>query len=334
MSLKQIADMTGVSVSTVSRVLNDTSPTCASSETRDRIWEAARQIGYQPNEAARQLKKKSDSAPAARRVTIILARVASVEEDPFFLELFRSLEAELMKQGTIITQVIYAEESLSRTVSDSDGVIILGRCSKDLLSQIEAQNRNIVGIWRNSMDFDVDEVICDGEKAAAMAMDYLLSLGHQRIAYIGDCSYESRYVGYCNTLISHRISMDYSLIKQTNQTMEEAQSAFRELLEMKSSGKNDFSAVFCANDVSAIGVLDLLNGEKKKVRESVSVISIDDIEESQSTKPLLSTIHVPRDEMAHMAVLLLLDRINRLHLEPVRIEFPCRVIARDSCHPV
>ncbi len=347
MSLKKIAEMTGVSVSTVSRVLNDKSPTCASADTRDKIFAAAREIGYIPNEAARQLKKMDgtqdsrsgdsqsvSSSPAARRVTIILARVTSLDEDPFFLELFRSLEAELMKQGTVIDQVVYAEESLPKTVSASDGVIILGRSSKRLLDEIRAQNQNMVGIWRNSMDFDVDEVICDGEEAARLAMDYLLSLGHTRIAYIGDCSYESRYVGYCNALIRNRISMDYSLIKQTNQTMEEAGPAFCELLDMKTSGKNDFSAVFCANDVTAIRVLELLHAEKKKIRESVSVISIDDIEDSQSTKPFLTTIHIPRDEMAHMAVTLLLDRIGRLHREPVRIEFPCRVIVRDSCYPV
>ncbi len=334
MSLKKIAEMTGVSVSTVSRVLNDASPTCASAETRDKIWAAAREIGYQPNEAARQLKKKEEPAALTRRVTIIMARVASAqaEADPFFTELFRSLEAELMRQGTVITQVLYAEETLPKKISDSDGVIIVGRCSRDLLNQIAAQNRNVVGIWRNSMDFDVDEVICDGEKAARMAMEYLLFLGHQKIAYVGDCSYESRYVGYCDTLIQNRMAMDYQLIKQTNQTKEEAKTAFQELLDLKQEDKEAFSAVFCANDVTAIGVLEILAAQKKKVRDSVSVISIDDIEEAQNTKPFLTTIHIPRDEMAHMAVSLLLDRIGRLHREPVRIEFPCRVIERDSCY--
>ncbi len=338
MSLKKIAEMTGVSVSTVSRVLNDSSPNCASAETRDRIWEAAREIGYQPNEAARQLKKSGGSDPSsadsARQVTILLARVTSLDADPFFLELFRSLEADLMKQGTVIEQVIYAEESLPSPVKDSDGVIILGRCSRTLLKEISKQNQNVVGIWRNSMDFDVDEVICDGEEAARMAMDHLLSLGHRRIAYIGDCSYESRYVGYCNALIQNHISIDYQLIRPTNQTSGEAGTAFRELLDAKISGRNDFSAVFCANDVTAVQVLEILGKEKKKIRDSISVISIDDIEESQNTKPLLTTIHIPRDEMAHMAVTLLLDRIDRLHREPVRIEFPCRIIQRDSCHAV
>ncbi|MCD8197228.1 MAG: LacI family transcriptional regulator [Lachnospiraceae bacterium] len=334
MSLKKIAEMADVSVSTASRVLNNATPVCASRETQDRIWEAARAIGYVPNETARKLKKAAGAPVKARSVTIVMARVASLEADPFFYELFRSLEVELMKQNMVIGQILYAEESLAENPLETDGFIILGRCSRKLLERIGACSRNIVGVWRNSMDFNVDEVICDGEKAAELAMGHLLSLGHRRIAYIGDCSYESRYIGYCNTLFRNHISMDYSLIRPTDQSREQAETAFCELLEQKISGKADFSAVFCANDVTAVHVLEILSKQKKKLRETISVISIDDIEESQNTRPFLTTIRIPRDEMAHMAVKLLLDRIERGHKEPVRIEFPCRIVQRESCYPV
>ncbi len=332
MSLKEIAAMTGFSVSTVSRVLNNTSSTCASEETRNKIWAAARETGYMPNEAARQLKKAEETAPETKGISIVLARVASLDEDPFFSELFRSLEIDLMKQNTRIDQVVYAEKSLPHPLMDSDGVIILGRCSYSLLKEITDRNRNVVGIWRNSMDFHVDEVICDGEKAAELAMQHLMSLGHHHIAYIGDCSYESRYVGYCNTLIQNHISMDYNLIKQTNQTREAAEEAILELLEEKRAGEADFSAVFCANDISAIRVLEVLRRENRKKKQTISVISIDDIAESQNTRPYLTTIHIPREEMAHMAVTLLLDHIHRGHREPVRIEFSGRVVQRESCY--
>lgn len=182
------------------------------------------------------------------------------------------------------------------------------------------------------MNFNVDEVICDGKKAAEMAMKHLFSLGHERIAYIGDCSFESRYVGYCDMLIRNSIPMDYDLVRQTNQTMEEAHTVFEELLEEKLAGKTDFTAVFCANDSTAISVLKLLQTKKRQLKLPISVISIDNIEESQNTKPYLTTIHIPRREMAHMAVQLLLDRIHGEHEETIRIEFPCRVINRDSCY--
>lgn len=331
MSLKKIASLVGTSVSTVSRVLNNTSPTCASKELQDKIWAAAREINYQPNETARSLQKSGTATQSAPHISIVLARISTLEEDPFFLELFRDLEIELLKQKATVDHVVYADESFHQDLSDSSGVIILGRCSNKLLDNITTQNQNVVGIWRNPMNFNVDEVVCDGKKAAEMAMKYLFSLGHQRIAYIGDCSFESRYVGYCDTLIRNNIPIDYELIKQAT---EDEETAFSELLEKKLTGNTEFTAVFCANDKTAICVLNLLKVKKRQLKHPISVISIDNIEASQNTQPYLTTIQIPRGEMAHMAVALLLDRIARNHKEAVRIEFPCRIVQRDSCYPV
>ena len=163
MSLKKIAQMTGVSPSTVSRVLNNVSSTCASKEVCDKIFEAAREIGYQPNENARNLKKSSGDTKPHRHISIVLARIKDLQDDPFFYELFRNLELSLFENQTIIDHVIYAEEKNSQTyskdtkrtkgilkdISDSQGVIILGRCSEKLLDEIMSFNSNIVGIWRN-----------------------------------------------------------------------------------------------------------------------------------------------------------------------------------------
>lgn len=333
MSLKQIASMVGTSVSTVSRVLNNTSPSCASKDLQDKIWNAAKEIGYQPNEAARTLKKGGESDSRLSRIIIVLARVAA-EEDPFFSELLRSLEIELFRQKAVIDEVIHADGPFQKDFSNANGIIILGRCSSALLKQISEKNKNIVGIWRNSMNFNIDEVICDGKKAAQLAINHLLSLGHQRIAYIGDCSYESRYVGYCDILFQNNIPLDYELIKQTNQTKKETEIAFSKLIEDKLTGKTDFSAIFCANDYTAIHVLELLGQQKPGIRRSISVISIDDIEDAQNTKPYLTTIHIPRQEMAHMAVMLLMDRISKGHKDVLRIEFSGRLINRDSCYPL
>ncbi|MCH5265851.1 MAG: LacI family DNA-binding transcriptional regulator [Lachnospiraceae bacterium] len=329
MSLKKIAEMTGVSTSTVSRVLNNVSSTCASKEVRDKIFAAAREIGYQPNESARKLRNSADNTTAERHVSIVLARIKTLEADPFFYELFRELEIALFQNSILIDHIIYAEETLSQDVSKSNGVLILGRCSRKLFEQIMAASKNVIAIWRNSMDFDVDEVVCDGRNAAELAMRHLISLGHKNIAYIGDCSYESRYIGYCNSLIHNNIPINYDWIKQTDQTGESGSLAFRELLEQS----NDFSAVFCANDITAISVLGELKEKRRQIKRKISVISIDNIEESQDTSPYLTTINIPRKEMAHMAVTLLLDRINKGHSENIRIEFPCRIVNRDSCYP-
>lgn len=334
MTLKEIAALTGTSVSTVSRVLNQKSPTCASKELQEKIWETARQTGYIPNEAARSLRHPNTAPREPLTVTIVLARISSLEEEPFFSELLRCLEAELMQQNAAVKSVIYARNSLPKDFEPGGGIIILGRCSKDLLSEILSKTRHVVGIWRNPVDFDVDEVICDGQKAAELAIRYLLDLGHRQIAYIGSCSYESRYIGYCEMLIRRSIPMDYSLIKPTNQSRAEAETAVRQLLAQRREGSSKFSAIFCANDNTAVRVLEILDGCRKEFKDDpISVISIDDISEAENTRPFLTTIHIPRGEMAHMAVLLLLDRIAGGHEEIARIEFPCRIVRRASCYP-
>lgn len=328
MSLKRIAEMVGVSPSTVSRVLNDVSATCASKEVRDKIFEAAREIGYHPNENARKLRAASDNNGKNYHVSIVLARIKSLDTDPFFYELFHEIEVALFQNHIDIDYVIYADEELSQDVSKSDGVLIVGRCLPKLFRQISDANRNLAAISRNSMDYEVDQVLCDGRKAAELAMKHLISLGHEKIAYIGDCSYEDRYVGYCNSLINASLPMNHKWIRDTNQTKEAADVAFQELLEQD----EEFSAVFCANDITAISVLEILKKRQKKIQRQISVISIDNIEASQNTSPYLTTINIPRKEMAHMATMLLLDRMSKQHLEPVRIEFPCRIIKRSSCY--
>lgn len=323
MSLKKIAEMTGVSVSTVSRVLNNAPGPCATSELREKIWDAARAIDYTPNRSAQRLRK--GTAPAkARRIAIVTARMRSLDEDPFFNELYMSVQAELFRMG-LTTVRIDAHDDVRAPKIECDGMVILGRCSHALLENLKRACANLVGIWRNPTDFDIDEVMCDGKKAAQMAVEYLIKLGHRTIAYIGDCSYESRYVGYCDTLIRNNIPIDYPLIIPTSQTEAEGYAAMRKLVEAGGA-----TAVFCANDITAVGALRALN-EMGRARPKIAVIAIDNIDLAQQTRPILTTINIPRDDMAHMAAAVLLDRIERGHRENVRVEFPCRLVRRMSC---
>ena len=85
------------------------------------------------------------------------------------------------------------------------GLIILGKCPKELFSTLKRRYSCIVGIDRNPTEYEYDEVICNGATAAEKAVEYLILLGHKNIAYIGDCTYESRYIGYYQALLNHKI---------------------------------------------------------------------------------------------------------------------------------
>ena len=218
------------------------------------------------------------------------------------------------------------KSSFSVTDTHADGIILLGKCPAELISTLQNHYHNIVGIDRNPTNFDYDEVICSGTTAAVTAMNYLISLGHKKIAYIGDCSYEARYIGYYQSLISHNLPLDYSNIYPTSQTREEGMKTMELILQREELP----SAIFCANDSTALGVFDCLQRHRKK-GYIPSVISIDNILESEQTKPMLTTIDIPKKEMAHHAVNLLLDRIHNQHSNAARIELPCRLIVRESC---
>ncbi len=331
MSLKKIAEMAGVSPSTVSRVLNNTVSTCASPELKEKIWEAAHQLNYIPNVNARNLKTGKQTLMQSYKIAVILARFHSLDDDPFFRELFQSIEEAMFSYSCTLHTVENTELTDFSFLKEVDGIIILGRCSDDFLNKLKKYTRNIVGVDRNPTDYKIDEVICNGKTAAIKALEYLLSLGHRKIGYIGDCSSESRYIGYCETLINHNIPMNYDYILSTNQTYEHGYQAMCKIL------KQDISAVFCANDISAIGALKALreysSGHAKSVRK-ISVISIDNILLSQSSSPLLTTVNIPKEDMGRMAVTILIDRIRHKHNECLRVEFPCKIIERESCYPL
>lgn len=328
MSLKKIAEMVGVSPSTVSRVLNNTSYNCASEELKAKIWAAAKEIQYTPNSAAKNLKLGIKTEQKIYELIIILGRSSSLEADPFFKELFRSIEEYVFQYGGIIKKILKVEDFKEHNYDlklECDGIVILGRCPHKLLTYLTAHHKNIVGVGRNPTSFDIDEVICDGKSAAMLAVEHFIRLGYKKIAYIGDCSYETRYVGYTETLLKYNIPFDFSYIKQTDQTEKSGFQAMNELL-------NDLQpmAVLCANDITAIGAIKACNACKKKT-PMPSIIGIDNIEACQTINPTLSTVNIPKAEMGKFAVQILFDRIKHQHFEHVRIELPCRLIERESC---
>lgn len=328
MSLKEIAKRAGVSVSTVSRVLNQSSYKCASPETKDKIWAIARELNYLPDQNARNLKLGETKNTERPMISIISARFESLNTDPFFQELFRSIEEEALLQDCIISGIYSAQDLLkdSSSISKKDGIILLGRCPNELLTKLTAQYKFIISVGRNTTNYAVDEVICDGLVAAAEAIEYLISIGHKKIAYVGDCSYEIRYLGYCQCLMNHQLPLDYNYVIPTNQTLEEGYMAMQKILEMKYRPE----AIFCANDITAIGLLRAYHDSGIK-NYIPSIISIDNIKQAQETTPLLSTVDIPKSDMGRLAVTILLHRMKGRHLEHIKISLPCKLILRESC---
>lgn len=353
MSLKKIAELTGTSVSTVSRVLNHPQHRCNESGLSEKIWNAAAELQYVPNTTARNLRLGTVTEKKPFIVDIFLTRFDSMDEDLFFKELFQYIKEDTLKNECILGEVLHAMDILNLdnqtdanaripflpgrnagqngapviSIKKNTGLIILGKCPSKLIPILRKRYAYIAGIDRNPTDYAYDEVICNGTTAAEKAVNHLIQLGHRNIAYIGDCTYEARYIGYYQTLLHHKLPLSHTNVHPTKQTMEEGYKTMLTILKQEDRP----TAIFCANDSTALGVLKALN-EHKKNGYVPSVISIDNIEQSQKTTPMLTTIDIPKREMSHLALMLLLDRKNKQHRENLRLELPCRLVERESCY--
>ncbi|MEG0689340.1 MAG: LacI family DNA-binding transcriptional regulator, partial [Hungatella sp.] len=332
MTLKEIALEAGVSISTVSRVINKNSKTAAGKEVQDRIWEIVRRTGYTPNTMARDLKRGThdSSESPSRSIACLFARTGDGVTDSFFSPLARSIEKEAFKYNYILKYTFTAFDihhpSTFRLISDNhvDGVAVLGRCDKQLLKFLKQYFKFVVYTGLNNLDAKYDQIICDGQQAALSAVNHLIQLGHKKIAYIGETHNEDRYQGYCTALAAARIPTRAEYVCNVPLSSEGGYQGINRLLEHD----NDFSALFCPNDITAIGAMRAIKEHGLSIPIDISVISIDDIDTAQYLTPMLTTIHIPVEEMGQMAAKILIDRIEDGHRLPIKLNLPFYIANR------
>lgn len=346
MTLKEIAKQVGVSYSTVSRVLNNPDHVCSSEEIRQKIYKIARDNNYLPNQAAKDLRKQTTyKEQKIYYINVLVTLSGTTAMDPFFNEIIRNVESEIRKNSGILSQIwvkpvlsndekvslySYAQSLVNEIFEEctyqTDGLIIIGYCSANVLKALKPKCKNIIALNRTPTKMKVDEVVCDGKALASIAMEHLISLGHHDIAYVGQTHNEPKFMGYQETLTKYNFLQEIDWIYNAEQREEHGFKIMEKImnLEKKPSG------IYCANDIIAVGMLKYLQRKQQK-NYYPSIISNDDIKEAQYTSPMLTTVHIPYDEMASLAITLLIDRINGKHRTAVRLELNGTLIERGSC---
>ncbi len=344
-SIKDIAKAAGTSIATVSRVLNNPDYRCSDPELTDRIWKCAAELNYVPNTAAKRLKK-GDVEEKIRnyQIQILMTRSDGNYVDPFFSELLHFIRTELHRNQCILSRVWYdsffsgessgdmlqanriIQEMHEAPKEEKDGLIILGKCNTRVLRTLKKEYQNIVSVNRNSTNYEVDEVLCDGKKIAAIATEYLISLGHRDIAYVGACRNDARYRGFTYTLASNEIELMAEYVQDIRQSEKNGYQVMEYYLQQEKRP----TAFYCANDITAVGMIKCLNHYRNRTYFP-SIVSSDNIEESQFTNPMLTTVNLPKEQMGKFAVYLLLDRIRGGHDNVVRMEMEGNLIRRSSC---
>lgn len=327
MTMKDIAKKAGVSISTVSRVINGKDKS-ASKEVKERIMNIVKQSGFSPNVSAQRLKTPINQSH--QTIHILYARVSNERTNDFFDELTTFIEKEILANGFKIGKHFYHKELNNKIThfmpNKHDGLIVLGRSNGEPSYFFNRFFGNVVHITLNQMKVNSDHVMSDGKMATEIAINYLISQGHRKIAYIGEPYNEIRYKAFRNLMLLSKLELPRNYIIDSQMTAEGGERSVNALLKLKEMP----TAVFCANDATAIGVLKGLKKHNINVPEDISIISIDNIKEAEKCEPLLTTVKIPLEELAYIGVKTLHDRINNGHRIKLITNMPSELVIRNS----
>lgn len=314
LTIKDIARLSGVSVSTVSRVLNDRPD--VSEESRRRVRAVIAEAHYIPNNTARDLVRVNSEA-----IGLIVRGV----QNPFYTDIIHAIERVLETAGytMVMRQIGFSDDEIEAgAVMQREkrlrGIIFLGGRSDYSPEELARVTVPFVFCAYTNSYGTLDPgnyssvSICD-EEAARAAVNELIANGHTRVAaLIADADDSSisqlRYQGYCRALCEHGIPLRPELIFSTGDSfmIEDAYHAMTAALETEV----EFTALFAIADEMAIGAMRALREHGRSVPEDCSVIAIDGIAVSEYIHPMLSTLCQPKEELGAKSARLLLDMIE------------------------
>jgi LacI family repressor for deo operon, udp, cdd, tsx, nupC, and nupG len=325
-TVKEIAAIAKVSVATVSRALQR--PEIVSEETRQRIHEVVKRLGYTPNALARNLR--------TARTRLIIALLPDIA-NPFFSEVIRGIEQVAHENGysvllgetqsSLVREQAYADMVAAR---QADGIITMSH----RVPAIPIDGRlPVVNACEYVKDKKISSVYIDNVAAAGAAVDYLVTLGHRDIAFIAGPSSSSicvdREQGYQLALQRAKIPANPALTAVGDFSIEAGERA----IDLFLSQGQSFSAVFCSNDEMAIGAMRALISHGLRVPEDVSVVGFDDIRFARYTSPPLTTVAQPKNALGREAMTMLIELLNDPEVPPRKRVLSADLVVRGSTAP-
>lgn len=330
---RDVARLAGVSRTTVSLVLNDVPNARISPETRRRVLEAARQLGYRPNAAARSL-----ASQRAMTVGLVLCHPEEhVYTDPYLPQVLlgitsalRNTDYRLLIEAAPDPQAAdYAALAVEKRI---DGFIISGpRMDDTALLRLHQDGFPLV-LLGTLPGVDIPSVDVDNARAAYTAVHHLVRLGHRRIGMItnGPLRYtasQERLAGYRQALERHGIPFNPDLVVEGNFTAASGEIAMQRLLEVRPLP----TAVFVASDTVALGALRLLRERGLRVPEDIALVGFDDIPLAAYVDPPLTTVRLPAYELGREAAQMLLTLVEKRPLPRTRVLLDTSLVVRASC---
>ena len=327
-SIKDVAREAGVSIATVSRVLNDVD--VVNEDTKEKVVQAIKLLDYRPNIVARSLKTQR-----TRTIGIIIPDISS----QFYAEIVRGGEdvSNIYGYNIILcnTDLDQAKEiEYIRVLKEKmvDGVIYMSNSLEpEIITLLHNQQIPTVLVETRDKDHTFPSVTINNEKAAFDAVNYLIAKGNKKVAYFGSApeyinASSDRYLGYRAALEKNGISYNEKLVKFGGL---KAKDGYETMMELISEAK--FDSVFCSSDELAMGVINALRESNIKVPEEIDVMGFDNIYVSSIFYPKLTTIEQPMYDMGSVGMRMLIKVINKKPLEIEHIVLDHLIIERGSC---
>jgi len=336
-TLRDVAKKAGVSISTASRAMSGDRTHPVASETQERVWEAIRELNYEPNDAAQRLVRRVDKeVQRTYNIGLILGNVSYKFSDPFWSPVLDGVDEEIIRQEYHL-RFAFTIDDLKRRTQRSllsrahiDGLILLGGV-RPFGDTIERE-RTVVIEGSDRMRWDaqlrVDVIAAEKRRAMYMLIDHLVALGRRRFAFLGPpVGGDERAEAFVHALACHGLPLDPALLVEAPWSVEGAypvaQALLRQGLEM--------DALVCGCDTIAIGAMRAAKEQGLRLPDDLAITGFDDITFARDLDPPLTTVHVPTETMGEVAVRTLIERINRPEIPPIIQLVPTSLVVRASC---
>lgn len=330
---RDVAELAGVSRTTVSFVLNNVPGVKITEETRRRVLDAARELNYYPTAAARSL-----ASGKTNRIGLILGeghdRLAA---DAFLPTFLQGVTASIHQRGYLLvlqmSEDVPNHEAYLRLIREQqvDGLILSGPRSDDPVLPILKREQFPLILHGRLSGFDFPCVDVDNKAGAYRAVAHLIGLGHRRIGFISNAppaysGAQERLAGYRQALTEHDLPVEDSLIRAGAFLPETGRAAMDQILK----APHPPTAVFVASDVVALGALAAVRNRGLKVPHDIAIVGYDDVFLAALASPPLTTVRVPAYGLGWTAAEILVGLIED-DQETASVTLETELVIRESC---
>jgi LacI family transcriptional regulator len=333
-TIKEVAARSGVSVATVSNVLQNKSH-LYSPETAQRVWQAVRELGYRPSSVARSLiRRRTDT------IGVILEEREELVLDPYVMPVLEGiLEYTVPRNYSVkIISRLYQQSPDSFLAHVDDGsvdsvVLVAPRTHSTALQWAQQADIAAVVVGSTPPDAPLPCVDVDDTAAIYRAVHWLIELGHRRIGHIAgpqtQWSAKRRLQAYHQAMQDAGIEVKPDWVVGGRYTPPSGKEAMERLLNMSP----DLTAVVCGNDWMAMGAMEAISQRGLHVPEDISLIGFDDIDTAQWVTPALTTMRQPMRQIGAKAAELVINQIETGKRTREVVLFPAEMVVRQSAAP-